>query len=68
MEYALPCMAVEQIAREVAGRPHWGKLHYRASDNLAPVYPRFDEFLAVRNRLDPGRRFSNDYLRRVLGS
>jgi hypothetical protein len=52
----------------VEGRPHWGKLHYRSADDLAPVYPRFTDFLAVRDRLDPERRFGNDYLRRVLGS
>jgi FAD-linked oxidoreductase len=61
-------LAVEQIAREVGGRPHWGKLHYRSAENLAPVYPRFEQFLDVRNKLDPERRFGNDYLRRVLGS
>lgn len=61
-------LAVEAIARSVDGRPHWGKLHYRTVDDLAPVYPRFAEFLAVRDRLDPERRFGNDYLRRVLGS
>ena len=61
-------LAVEQIMRAVGGRPHWGKLHYRTAENLAPEYPRFDEFIAVRDRLDPDRRFGNDYLRRVLGS
>jgi hypothetical protein len=34
---------------------------------LRAVYPRFDDFLAVRDRLDPDRRFDNAYLRRVLG-
>ncbi|HEX8305987.1 MAG TPA: D-arabinono-1,4-lactone oxidase [Jatrophihabitans sp.] len=61
-------LAVEAIAREVDGRPHWGKLHYRSAEDLAPVYPLFDEFLAVRDTYDPDRRFGNDYLRRVLGS
>lgn len=61
-------LAVEAIARSVEGRPHWGKLHYRSAEDLAPVYPRFDDFLTVRDRLDPERRFGNDYLRRVLGS
>jgi FAD/FMN-containing dehydrogenase len=28
---------------------------------------RFGEFTALRNRLDPDRRFTNPYLRRVLG-
>jgi L-gulonolactone oxidase len=61
-------LAVEAITRTVEGRPHWGKLHYRSADDLAPVYPRFGDFVRLRDRLDPERRFSNDYLRRVLGS
>jgi L-gulono-1,4-lactone dehydrogenase len=61
-------LAVEAIARTVEGRPHWGKLHYRSADDLAPMYPRFADFVRLRDRLDPERRFSNDYLRRVLGS
>ncbi len=61
-------LAVEAIAREFDGRPHWGKLHYRTANDLAAAYPLFEEFLAVRDRVDPDRRFSNDYLRRVLGS
>ncbi|HET6209348.1 MAG TPA: D-arabinono-1,4-lactone oxidase [Jatrophihabitans sp.] len=60
--------AFEDIARSVEGRPHWGKLHYRSADELAPLYPRFADFVAVRDRVDPERRFGNDYLRRVLGS
>lgn len=31
-------------------------------------YPRFGDFLALRDRLDPDRVFDNAYLRRVLGS
>jgi len=53
--------------REHEGRPHWGKLHRRTAADLAPAYPRFADFLALRERLDPERVFSNDYLRRVLG-
>ncbi|MFG2226404.1 D-arabinono-1,4-lactone oxidase [Streptomyces sp. NPDC048644] len=60
--------AVERIMTAHAGRPHWGKLHTRDADYLAGVYPRFDAFTAVRDRLDPERRFGNSYLRRVLGS
>lgn len=49
------------------GRPHWGKVNTRDAEYLAGVYPRFGEFTAVRDRLDPDRLFANDYLRRVLG-
>jgi FAD-linked oxidoreductase len=59
---------MEQVMRAHDGRPHWGKVHTRQADGLAPLYPRFDEFLAMRERLDPDRVFANGYLRRVLGS
>ncbi|MBQ0864224.1 MULTISPECIES: D-arabinono-1,4-lactone oxidase [unclassified Streptomyces] len=59
--------AVERIMTAHAGRPHWGKLHSRDAEYLAGVYPRFAEFTALRDRLDPNRVFGNDYLRRVLG-
>jgi L-gulonolactone oxidase len=49
------------------GRPHWGKRHFQTASTLAPRYPDWDRFAAVRTRLDPGGRFANDYVRRVLG-
>jgi L-gulonolactone oxidase len=60
--------AVEAIARSVGGRPHWGKLHDRTAEDLRPDYPHFDDFVAVRDKLDPERRFGNEYLARVLGA
>ncbi|GGN47153.1 FAD-linked oxidoreductase [Actinoplanes campanulatus] len=60
--------AFEELCTPLGGRPHWGKLHYRDAESLRPAYPRFDDFLAVRDRLDPHRVFTNDYLVRVLGS
>jgi L-gulono-1,4-lactone dehydrogenase len=59
--------AMEDVMCAYDGRPHWGKLHTRTAADLAPAYPRFGEFVALRDRLDPDRLFSNDYLRRVLG-
>lgn len=59
--------AVERIMTAHGGRPHWGKVHTRDAEYFAEVYPRFGEFTALRDRLDPERLFGNDYLRRVLG-
>lgn len=59
--------AVEQIMLEHGGRPHWGKLHTLTAEQLRARYPRFDDFTALRDRLDPDRRFTNRYLDRVLG-
>ncbi len=58
---------LEPILRAHDGRPHWGKVHTRTAADLAPAYPRFGDFLALRDRLDPDRVFANSYLRRVLG-
>jgi len=59
---------VEPILRAAGGRPHWGKIHTQDAASLAERYPRFAEFTALRDRLDPDRVFANDYLRRVLGA
>jgi L-gulono-1,4-lactone dehydrogenase len=59
--------AVEERMRALDGRPHWGKMHYRTAADLRPAYPRFDDFLAVRDTVDPDRVFTNPYLDTVLG-
>jgi L-gulono-1,4-lactone dehydrogenase len=58
---------VEAIMNGFGGRPHWGKMHYHSAETLRPLYPRWGDFIEVRNRLDPAGRFSNAYLDRVLG-
>jgi L-gulono-1,4-lactone dehydrogenase len=58
---------LEPVLRAAGGRPHWGKVHTRTAADLAPVYDRFDDFLALRDRLDPDRVFANAHLRRILG-
>lgn len=59
--------AFEAIVAEHRGRPHWGKVHTLGADRLGELYPRFVEFRAVRDRVDPSRRFTNAHLRHVLG-
>ena len=54
--------------REHGARPHWGKMHDYDADYLRSVYPRFDDFVALRDRLDPQRVFANPYLGQVLGA
>ena len=57
----------ESIVAEVAGRPHWGKLHSLDAGRLGRLYPRYDEFRRIRAEVDPEARFGNSYLTRVLG-
>jgi FAD-linked oxidoreductase len=59
---------VEAVMTAFGGRPHWGKLHTRDAAYLRGVYPRFADFVTLRDQLDPARRFGNPYLEQVLGS
>ena len=58
---------VEDILRAYDARPHWGKMHYREADELSKLYPRWNEFITLRNQLDPQRTFSNAYSDTVFG-
>jgi len=49
-------------------RPHWGSAHGKGASALAPLYPRWADFLALRSRLDPHGVFLNDYLSGLLGA
>lgn len=55
--------AIEPIMRKYGGRPHWGKMNTLDRQALRDLYPRWDDFAAVRRSLDPRGRFLNDYLR-----
>ncbi len=68
MEFESYFRAVERIMDDYGGRPHWGKRHYQSAATLRERYPGWDRFQAARARLDPDRRFENEYTQRVLGS
>lgn len=59
--------AAQEIFLAHEGRPHWGKWHDLSAAELAPRYPRWNDFLALRERLDPGGVFLNPHLERVFG-
>ncbi len=58
--------AFEAIVAEHEGRPHWGKVHSLGAQQLRALYPRFEDFRAVRERLDPGHLFTNDHVAHLL--
>ena len=63
MEWEPYFRAVEAIMDDYEGRPHWGKRHFQSAATLAPRYPDWDRFQAVRARLDPDGVFANEYTR-----
>ena len=55
------------IFRKYQGRPHWGKLHDLGAAQLATLYPRWRDFVALRRELDPQGRFLNAHMRKLFG-
>ncbi|WP_434968654.1 FAD-binding protein [Microbacterium sp. bgisy207] len=48
-----------------SARPHWGKVFTMDAGPVSSRYSRWDEFAALRARMDPHGRFTNDYLARL---
>jgi FAD-linked oxidoreductase len=57
---------IEPIFWKYGGRPHWGKVHSLGASELSKLYPRFKDFQAIREALDPQGRMLNDHLRKVF--
>ncbi|RLK25341.1 FAD/FMN-containing dehydrogenase [Micromonospora sp. M71_S20] len=57
---------MEAVFRQYGGRPHWGKKHWLTARELRPLYPRWDDFQALRRRLDPDGVFLTPDLARLL--
>ena len=58
---------VEDVMAAHEGRPHWGKMHRLGAEDLARLYPRFEDVRRVRAQVDPTGLLRNPYLDRVLG-
>ncbi|MCW2494826.1 FAD-binding protein [Jatrophihabitans sp.] len=59
---------VEAALAPFDARPHWGKVFTARPAEVASRYPRFDDFRALAQRLDPARTFGNDYLDAYLSA
>ena len=57
---------VESILQHYQGRPHWGKMHSMTATQLKTLYPKWDAFMQLRERLDPSRKFLNPYLEKLF--
>ncbi|KAM5532677.1 hypothetical protein V8D89_013646 [Ganoderma adspersum] len=54
----------EQIMLRHSGKPHWAKTHPLRPDDLRKIYPRFDDFIHLVERVDPHGVFRNPYVER----
>ena len=60
--------AIEAALAPMDARPHWGKVFSTPPADFPRLYPRFDDFRALAARLDPTRKFANEFLvTNVLG-
>jgi FAD/FMN-containing dehydrogenase len=55
--------SVDALLAEFDARVHWGKLHFLTPERLRALYPRAEDFIAIRRELDPAGTFLNDHLR-----
>lgn len=62
MEYQTYFRDMEAIMKKYNGRPHWGKLHQQKAKDLCEMYPKWDQFIQLRQQLDPEKMFVNRYL------
>lgn len=53
---------VEPILQKYQGRPHWGKLHTLQANQLCELYPKWDDFMQLRQRLDSEQKWMNPHL------
>ena len=57
--------AAESVFRSYEGRPHWGKVHYLSTEDLAGDYDRWQDWWHVRDGVDPTGVLLNAALREL---
>jgi len=57
---------IEAALAPFQARPHWGKLFRLGAAELGPLYPRFDDFRDLAERMDPQHKFRNEFLERTV--
>ena len=58
--------ACDSLFAEFKGRPHWGKLHFMTADRLERLFPRYNDFVAMRGRFDPQGTYLNNHTRALF--
>ena len=68
-ELVLPLLPrIEERMLPLGARPHWAKLFHARAADLRDRYAGWADFAALRDEVDPERRFGNAFLMEVLGS
>jgi len=57
---------VEEVFLKYGGRPHWAKRFKIKHDGLSVLYPKWEEFKSLREKLDPNGKFLTPYLTKIF--
>jgi len=57
---------LETILIELGGRPHWGKFFTIERQNFAQLYPKWSDFLELRQKMDPNGVFQNEWTKKIF--
>ena len=59
---------MQMTLQKYNGRPHWGKNSVPEFEGVSPKqYPRWNDFMQLKSKLDPKGRFNNKFWRRMRG-
>jgi alditol oxidase len=53
---------IEIALEKFSARPHWGKLFSHKAETISLIYPKINDFAALREQLDPEAKFVNKFL------
>lgn len=56
----------EDLMMSVGGKPHWAKAHSLTVADIEKMFPKFQEFREICEKLDPHGVFRNEYVEKVI--
>lgn len=56
----------ETLLTDLGARPHWGKLHTLATYDFPMLFPKWEQFKALKKELDPHDVFANGWTRELF--
>jgi FAD-linked oxidoreductase len=66
-KFAMPLFATcEPYFKGLGGRPHWGKRFNLTVDEIKKMYPGYEQFVKLREEMDPKGVFSNQLTRALF--
>ncbi len=57
---------IERIFLKYGGRPHWAKRFKAKDQEMNKLYPKWNDFKNLRQKMDPTNKFLNNYLTKLF--